>query len=60
MFVHNIKMLLRTDVAFEALFICDIPYHISEYEDEGEFEHCRDHGCRMERSRLLNNEQRSL
>ena len=53
-------MLLRTDVAFEALFICDIPYHISEYEDEGEFEHCRDHGCRMERSRLLNNEQRSL
>ena len=53
-------MLLRTDVAFEALFICDEPNHNNDYADEGKYEHCRDHGCRMERSRLLNNEQRPL
>lgn len=53
-------MLLLSDVTFEALYISDEPYHISEYAVEGEHEDYRDHGCQMERSRLQGHEQRTL
>jgi hypothetical protein len=45
-------------VTFEARCVCDGPYHISEYtnEGEGQREHDCDRGCQMEHSRLLGRE----
>jgi hypothetical protein len=49
-------------VTFEALCICDGPYHISEYavEGDGQVEHDRDRGCQMECSRQQGHKQRTL